>query len=223
LSTSLVEDFYTTVTLSEEGTELRLDQSNPWIRQGAQVNRLEKLESDVISGECSLSGFCSEIASMFRVRTHEVAILELNKAVLQFVYPPELRKTGLIPLISSAQVAKTAMSKRAEIFNNFTSVRHSSIFETVRFSGESSLTIQRLMSAPISGPNGNVVGVIQISRKGNTPMDSGPEFDQADLHELREIANSIGRVAGELFNHDAKIPDAPATAAPQEALGAEAK
>jgi hypothetical protein len=186
------------------------------------VNRLEKLESDVVSGECSLFRFCAEVASMFRVRAHEVAILELNKSILQFVYPLELRKTGMIPLISSAQVAKTAMSKRAEIFNNFTSVRHSSVFETVRFRGESSLTIQRLMSAPILGPNGNVVGVIQISRKGNSSMDSGPEFDQNDLQQLREIAKSIGRVATKLFESEVTVPDAVATAAPEAAFGAEA-
>lgn len=187
------------------------------------MNRLEKLENDVVSGECSLFRFCAEVASMFRVRAHEVAILELNKSILQFVYPLELRKTGMIPLISSAQVAKTAMSKRAEIFNNFTSVRHSSVFETVRFSGESSLTIQRLMSAPILGPDGNVLGVIQVSRKGNTSMEAGPEFDQNDLQELRDVAKMIGRVATKLLSIEESMPDAAATATREATFGAEAQ
>lgn len=186
------------------------------------MNRLEKLESDVFSGECTLFRFCVEVASMFRVRTHEVAILELNQAVLQFVHPPELRKTGMIPLMSSAQVARTATSKRAEIFNNFMAVRHSSIFETVRFEGESQLTIQRLMSAPILSADGQVLGVIQISRKGSTPMDSGPEFDQTDLQQLREIAQSIGRVSSHLLARETPVASAATPVASGNGLGAEA-
>jgi hypothetical protein len=106
----------------------------------------------------------------------------------------------LIPLISSSQAARTASSKRAEIFNNFAAVRHSSVFETVKVGGENGQAIQRLMSAPIVSPEGDVLGVMQISRKGATPLDAGAEFEMSDLHTLREVSDSFGRVARQLLD-----------------------
>jgi len=179
------------------------------------LSRLQQLELDAANGGCSLFRFCSEVASMFQVRANEVAVLELCHAMLHFVHPPELRKTGLIPMISSAQAAKTATSRRAEVFNNFMSVRHSSVFETIKVNGKSSLAIQKLMSAPILSPDGEVLGVIQVSRKGKTPMDAGADFDTADLQTLREAANSFGRMAGHLFDRGAEPSSGPATAAPE--------
>jgi hypothetical protein len=143
---------------------------------------------------------------MFRVRPHEVAVMELRHSMLHFAYPPELRKTGLIPLISSAQAAKTATTRRAEIFNNFSAIRHSSVFETIKVSGESGQAIQRLMSAPILSPEGDVLGVMQISRKGATPMDAGVDFEASDLHTLRDVTNSLGRVAKQLWDRSAETP-----------------
>jgi len=143
---------------------------------------------------------------MFRVRPHEVAVMELRHSMLHFAYPPELRKTGLIPLISSAQAAKTASTKRAEIFNNFAGIRHSSVFETIKVSGENGQAIQRLMSAPILSPEGDVLGVMQISRKGTTPMEAGAEFEVSDLQTLRDVTNSFGRVAKQLLDRSAETP-----------------
>ena len=179
---------------------------------------IEKLELDASRGECTLPRDCSEIANLFQVRTHEVAVLELCHAMLHFTYPAELRKTGLIPLISSAQAAKTATSKRAEIFNNFLNVRHSSVFETIKVSGEAGSSIQRLMSAPILSPTGEVLGVIQVSRKGKSPMEAGDEFEAKDLQTLREVATSFGRVARHLFGRNTEA----ATAVPDAGYAAEA-
>jgi hypothetical protein len=112
----------------------------------------------------------------------------------------------LIPLISSAQAAKTATTKRAEIFNNFAGIRHSSVFETIKVSGENGQAIQRLMSAPILSPEGDVLGVMQISRKGTTPMEAGAEFEVSDLQTLRDVTNSFGRVAKQLLDRSAETP-----------------
>jgi hypothetical protein len=170
------------------------------------VKSLGELEQEVQRGECTLVRYCAEVAMMFRVRPHEVAVMELRHSMLHFAYPPELRKTGLIPLISSAQAAKTATTRRAEIFNNFASMRHSSVFETIKVSGENGQAIQRLMSAPILSPEGEVLGVMQISRKGTTPVDAGPDFEASDLHTLRDVTNSFGRVAKQLWERVAETP-----------------
>src|SRR5262249_13153930 len=92
-------------------------------------------------------------------------------------------------LSGSAVAARTATNKRADIFNNFARVPHRSIFETIKLrDAEAPLPIQKLMSAPVLGSNGEVVGVVQISRKGETPGAAGRDFMRGDLDKLVEVA-----------------------------------
>ena len=76
---------------------------------------------------------CAQVlAKIFRVQYTEVALLRLEGGLLHFVFPEYLRTTGAIPLSSKAVAAHTALSKKAEIFNNFARVKHASIFETIK-------------------------------------------------------------------------------------------
>src|SRR6201984_2568311 len=139
---------------------------------------------------------CGVLAKMFQVQQTEVALLRLDRGLLQFVYPDELRTAGSIPISSSSIAAHTAISKKSEIFNNFARVKHASIFETVKLGASEGvdasepLPIQKLMSAPVMDPSSGVLGVIQISRKGSDPAYAGADFSREDLHEL-ELAASI--------------------------------
>jgi hypothetical protein len=134
------------------------------------------------------------LAKVFRVQSTEVALLRLDNGLLRFMFPDHLRTTGAIPLSSKAVAAHTALSKKAEIFNNFAKVKHASIFETIKPGGSDSeehvpSPIQKLMSVPILDPENNVVGVIQISRKG---LDArfAQDFSREDLHDL-ELAAGV--------------------------------
>ncbi|HWY21957.1 MAG TPA: hypothetical protein VNX26_12105 [Candidatus Acidoferrum sp.] len=91
------------------------------------------------------------MAKIFNVRETEVALLELGRSLLNFLYPAELKTAGAIPLSSSAVAARTARTKQAELFNGFTQVKHSSIFELVKLgdTGLDAQVIQKLMSAPV--------------------------------------------------------------------------
>src|SRR5271155_5383145 len=114
------------------------------------------------------------LAKVFKVQYAEVALLRLEGGLLKFVFPEHLRTTGAIPISGKAIAAHTALSKKAEIFNNFAKVKHASIFETIKpggFDEEQSRPnpIQKLMSVPILDRDSNVLGVIQISRKGLDP------------------------------------------------------
>ena len=81
---------------------------------------------------------CMVLAKIFRVQYTEVALLRLEGGLLRFVFPEYLRTTGAIPLSSKAVAAHTALSKKAEIFNNFARVKHASIFETIKPSSNDS-------------------------------------------------------------------------------------
>ncbi len=140
---------------------------------------------------------CMVLAKIFRVQYTEVALLKLETGLLRFIFPEHLRTTGAIPLSSKAVAAHTALSKKAEIFNNFARVKHASIFETIK--PETNATaeepsalapIQKLMSVPIMDRDSKVVGVIQISRKGLDPKFA-QDFSREDLHDLELVAGLL--------------------------------
>jgi GAF domain-containing protein len=92
--------------------------------------------------------------------------------------------------------AHTALSKKAEIFNNFARVKHASIFETIKAVGDESdapappAPIQKLMSVPILDQDSSVLGVIQVSRKGLDPRFT-QDFSREDLHDLELAAGLL--------------------------------
>ena len=150
------------------------------------------LES-LLETNCSEEQFCTEAAKLFQVRPTEVALLRLEKSFLRFLFPFELRTVGTIPLSSSSSVAAhTALNKRRELFNSFNKVKHAGVFEAVKLGKTAdttdTATIQKLMSAPVMDKNGDVLGVIQISRKGLAPTGCGPDFTAEDLQLLEAAA-----------------------------------
>ena len=137
---------------------------------------------------------CCVLAKVFHVQPTEVALLRLENGLLRFIFPDHLRTTGAIPISSKAVVAHTALSKKAEIFNNFARVKHASIFESIKPQEsdpyvEGPPPIQKLMSVPIMDRHSNVLGVIQISRKGLDPS-LAPDFSRENLHDL-ELAAGV--------------------------------
>ena len=136
-----------------------------------------------------------EISKVFRVRADEVAVMEISPKgkVLKFVLPTKLQTVGSIPLTSTtALAARTARERRTDILNNFASSRHASVFEGVPLDGRQGESIQKIMSVPIVQGD-RVIGVAQISRKGNSTADSGPDFTSKDLSELQGLNAALGR------------------------------
>jgi hypothetical protein len=142
-------------------------------------------------------GVCMALAEIFHVQAGEVALLRREQSSLYFLYPQHLRCTGAIPLSSSTIAAHTAISRMAEIFNNFAQVKHASIFEMIMPPsaelGEQRipLRIQKLMSVPIvDRARSTVLGVIQISHKGMEPQLI-PDFSREEMHDLELAADFL--------------------------------
>ena len=145
---------------------------------------------------------CAELSRIFSVGLAEVALMRVEGDILNFLFPTELRAAGFLPLSSSKAVAaRTATTRKVELFNNFVIVQHANVFETIKLStlGQSKVpganTIQKLMTAPITDPHHNVVGVLQICHKGLTPDDSGADFTLSDLQNLELAARALGNLA----------------------------
>jgi hypothetical protein len=135
------------------------------------------------------------ISKNFAVQAHEVAILMItpDDRFLRFVVPEKLQQVGQIPLTSTNSLAsRTVREKRSEVINHFAVVPHSSVFEAVPIvQEERGEPIQKIMSVTITHEK-KIIGVLQISRKGKTANDAGPDFTHAQLRELKIMADIIG-------------------------------
>ena len=166
-------------------------------QQVAEVGSLvdAMVRSGQTPGTEGLAQLAQTLAKLFGVASDEVAILTLNpkNKTLKFVIPEQLAVVGTIPLTStSALAARTARERKAELVNNFSVSRHATVFEGVPLGRRQGQSIHKIMSAPILD-GANVVGVIQISRKGQSASDSGPDFTQKDLRTLTSLSPALER------------------------------
>jgi hypothetical protein len=169
------------------------------------VSELERLaaalESDgTAAAEVSLPAVADKIAKELRVKVDEVAILAVSNRWrhLHFLVPHVLKNVGFIPLTSnSALAARTARDSRPEINNNFSAVRHASVFEGVKAATMTGESIQKIISAPILF-EGKVVGVMQVSRKGDSAASAGPDFTPEELGRAQAICKPLGKLVSHM-------------------------
>ena len=142
----------------------------------------------------------AKLAQILNVARNEVAVLRLEKGCLRFVFPPELRAAGMIPVSSSAVAARTAATGTSLLSNSFARVKHVSLFESVKLGAKDDnqaseqMPIQKIMSVPVSQPGGKIVGVIQVSRKGLDSSLAGGDFTSEDLKRLEQAATVVARM-----------------------------
>jgi hypothetical protein len=162
---------------------------------------LGDLES-MISESPSSDRACLKLAQVLRVRRSEVALLRLEKGSLRFIFPAELRSAGVLPLSGSAVAARTASTRTPLLSNTFMRVKHVSLFEAVKLGAEATeeergleqMPIQKIMSVPVAH-DGQVMGVVQISRKGLDSSLAGADFSAEDLKQLEKAAEILARMA----------------------------
>ena len=168
---------------------------------GAGTATARAANEQVLSQAATAPEFCAGLAKVFGVRPTEVALMRLERGLLVFLYPEQLKTAGSIPISSSSAVAAhTASSRKTEIFNAFVKVKHASIFESVKLNssedGERTggSTIQKLMSAPILDAQRKVLGVVQVCRKGFDAGTAGPDFTQDDMQQLELAAKVLSNL-----------------------------
>ena len=143
---------------------------------------------------------CLKVAQMLRVRRSEVALLRLDKGSLRFVFPPELRSAGVLPLTGTAVAARTAATRTPLLSNTFMRVRHVSLFEGVKLGAEEEdrnldqMPIQKIMSVAVASSGGTVMGVVQVSRKGLDASLAGADFTGEDQKLLEQAAEILARM-----------------------------
>ncbi len=163
------------------------------------INELKKWVAELVrqgSGAdfIGLNRVVDIVSKNFGVQPHEVAIMTItpDDRFLRFIFHSMLREVGQIPLTSTNSLAaRTVREKRPEVINHFAVVPHSSVFEAVPIAEDTRAdAIQKIMSAPIAIDR-KVCGVIQVSRKGKSAGEAGPDFTHQQLRELKSIGDTL--------------------------------
>jgi len=138
------------------------------------------------------------VSQAFGCKSDEVAILLLtvDGRHLRFIAPRKFSELGTIPVSKRDSIAVTVLNRRAgDVINNVPLVKHVSFFESVKIRDKPS-PIQKMVTAPLL-VRGQAIGVAQISRKGATPGEAGPDFTHQDQRRAQEIFDVIAPLLAE--------------------------
>jgi hypothetical protein len=138
------------------------------------------------------------VSHEFSCKQDEVAILLLSSdgRHLRFVAPRRFADLGSIPLTKRDSIAVGVLARRSgDVINNVPMVKHVAFFESIKLRDKPA-PIQKMVSAPLL-LRGQPIGVAQISRKGETARDAGPDFTSADLRRAQEILDGVAAYLAE--------------------------
>ena len=132
------------------------------------------------------------VSAEFGAKTDEVAILVLtsDRKHLRFAAPRKFADLGTIPVSKRDSIAVNVLARKSgEAMNNVPMVKHVSFFESVKIR-DRAVPIQKMITVPIL-LRGDAVGVAQVSRKGDTAVDAGPDFTTADVSRAQDLFAKI--------------------------------
>ena len=148
-------------------------------------NRLELLldMSDLI---------VKSVSQAFSCKQDEVAILLVtgDGRHLRFIAPRPFADLGTIPLSKRDSIAVRVLAGRnGEVINNVPMVKHVTFFESVKLR-DAPTPIQKMVTTPILVGK-QPIGVAEVSRKGPSAREAGPDFTAADLAKAKAIFDAI--------------------------------
>ena len=134
------------------------------------------------------------VSQEFGCKQDEVGILllSLDGRQLRFIAPRRFAELGTIPTNKRDSIAVSVLARRSgDVINNVPLVKHVTFFESIKLRDKPA-PIQKMVTVPILF-KGTAVGVAQISRKGDTPGEAGPDFTPADVRRAQEIFEGVGQ------------------------------
>ena len=142
----------------------------------------------------ALAKVAKAAGELFGVAPDEVAVLRLNAKgkTLRFVIPEKLAAVGTIPLAAPRPWRRVRPANGVRNSRTISAPRGTPLFLKAFPGRDPSEMIHKIMSAPIMD-GAQVLGVVQISRKGRSSNDAGQDFTQKDLRVLTSISPALER------------------------------
>lgn len=142
------------------------------------------------------------IAASLKVKTEEVAILLLTSSgqTLKFVWPPQLAGgLAAFPVTHKSAIASTVLATmKGKVDNKLAESRHLKFFENVKGMETSKVPIQKMVALPLFVGD-QKLGVVEVSRKGHTPEEAGPNFSPQDAQALLGICKECSPILAKLL------------------------
>ena len=132
------------------------------------------------------------VSQEFACKQDEVAImlLSVDSRHLRFIAPRRFADLGSIPVTKRDSIAVGVLARKSgEANNNVPNVKHVSFFESIKLRDRPA-PIQKMVTVPIL-VSGKAIGVAQVSRKGETPREAGPDFTASDLQRAQQIFDAV--------------------------------
>jgi len=154
---------------------------------------LEKL-TGIPAAERQRKAFEIVVATLmktFCLKPDEIAVLILSedRDMLRFAYPPELAAGGsnAFPVRFPSVAGRVVASGESLLSNQVQQEPHLAFYERVPVQGVAPTAIQKLLAVPLRGPASEVLGVLEISRRGQTPGEAGPDFGPEERQQLERL------------------------------------
>ena len=139
-----------------------------------------------------LEALASTVSKALNLRPDELAILMLSRdrTLLEFVYPSELAEGGTnkFPLSVPSLAGRVVQTGRSVLVNAAPEVPHLVFYERIRIKEERPRLIQKLLAVGVRGSDGKVQAVIEVSRRGDSLVEAGPDFRPEDQQRLERLA-----------------------------------
>jgi len=144
--------------------------------------------------EEGVKAIVAAVARSLGVKPDEVALLVLTTSgnTLKFVWPePLYRGNAVLPATHKNAVASAVLqARKGKVDNRMSESRHLKFFENVKGLETSGVPIQKMVALPVLLET-NPVGVVEVSRKGRTAEDAGPNFTPEDAQKLLALAKEF--------------------------------
>lgn len=150
-----------------------------------------------------LEALASAVSKALALRTDELAILVLtrDRTLLEFVYPSELAEGGTnkFPLSVPSLAGRVAQTARSVLTNTAHDVPHLDFYERIRIKEQRPRQIQKLLAVGVKGSDGRVQAVIEVSHRGDTLAEAGPDFRLEDQRRLERLADTAAPALAAAF------------------------
>ncbi len=137
--------------------------------------------------EAGAQALAQGVSEALKVKLEEVAILVLTSTEqsLKFIWPPALSQgNAVFPVNHKNAVASGVLATmKGKVDNRLSESKHLKFYESVKGMESSGLPIQKMVALPMVAGE-RTVGVLEVSRKGRTPEEAGPNFTSQDAQFL---------------------------------------
>ncbi len=148
------------------------------------------------------SGALAEaIADALEVKKEEVAVLILTTTgqTLRFVWPPALSESqAAFPANHKSAIASQVLATmKGKVDNKLAESKHLRFYENVKGMETTKVPIQKMVALPLVAGT-RTLGVVEVSRKGRTPEDAGPNFSPEDAQKLVALVKEAAPLLAKL-------------------------